>query len=135
MSIKLVETIVKQLPKQGGSALSGYDLLSAWNAYESTRQVELTKRSQIEADRDVRLEAIRKQADIFHDLIQKTFAERGRVFEQSFSLLREGFENNNDMQINAALSMIVTQIKENPMAKAVDMMRQINDPNVKCIDI
>ena len=128
----------RQLTKKGGSAQvtgSFIDLVNAWKDYQTTREIETTKRTQITADRDVRLAAIQAQADVFHDLIHQTFKEREHNFDQFFTLLKDGFSHDSDQQINAALTMIVAQIKENPMTQAVQMMQQINDPNVKRIDI
>lgn len=56
-------------------------------------------------------------------------------FDKFFNILEKGFATNDDRQINAALTMIVEQVKVSPMAKAMEMMKQINDPNVEYIDI
>ncbi len=138
VSKALVTNMSRQLTIKGGSAKvtgSFNDLINAWKDYQTTREIEATKRTQIAADRDVRLAAIQAQADVFHHLIHKTFKDRTDNFDRFFVLLKDGFACGNDQQINAALTMIVAQIKENPMAQAVQMMQQINDPNVKCIDI
>ena len=138
VSKALVTSMSHQITKKGGSAQvtgSFTDLINAWKNYQTTREIETSKRTQIAADRDVRLAAIQAQADVFHHLIHKTFEDRTDNFDRFFVLLKDGFACGNDQQINAALTMIVAQIKENPMAQAVQMMQQINDPNVKCIDI
>ena len=129
----------RQLVAKGGTGVQAADsltsLVNTWKEYQNTRQVEITKRDQIAADRDVRLLAIKKQADIFHDLIHRTFSERANMFDRCFDLLEEGFSSNDDRKINSALTMIVEQVKINPMAQAIQIMQQINDPNVKRIDI
>jgi hypothetical protein len=138
ISKSLATQISRQLAKKGsGTMITGSftDLINAWKDYKTTHEVETTKRTQIAADRDVRLAAIQAQADVFENLIQNTFGERAHNFDQFFALLKDGFNSSDDRKINAALTMIVEQIKVNPMAQAVQMMQQINDPNVKCIDI
>lgn len=138
ISKALITKASRQLAKQGGGAqITGSlsDLVSAVKDYQNTRAVETTKRAQIAADRDIRLAAIQAQADIFHDLVHKTFAERAHNFDQFFTQLKEGFASNNDRQIDVALTMIVTQIKTSPMAQAALLMQQINDPDVKRIEI
>lgn len=134
LATKMKGQLIKQAgPVQVAGSLS--DLFNAWKDYQTTREVETTKRTQIAADRDVRLAAIHAQADAVHRLIDKTFDERSNNFGQFFDLLEKGFANNDDRQINAALTMIVEQVKVSPMAQAMQMMKQINDPNVEYIDI
>lgn len=138
INMALAKKMSSQIARQGGSAVvngSFTDLITAWKDYQTTRERETTNRAQIAADRDVRLAAIQAQADIFQGLISNTFGERSRNFDEFFTVLKAGFDSGDDRQINAALTMIVEQIKVNPMAQAVHMMHQINDPDVKCIDI
>ena len=134
----LVKKMGGQIVKKGGGSLvdgSCTDLVAAWKDYQTTRERENTNRTQIAADREVRLASIQAQTDVFHVLINKSFGERRLNFDQYFAILKDGFISGNDLQINTALTMIVEQIKVNPMAQAVQMMQQINDPDVKCIDI
>ena len=134
LTTKIKGQLVKQAaPAQVAGSLS--DLVNAWKDYQTTREVETTKRTQIAADRDVRLAAIHAQAEVVHRLIDKTFDERSNNFDKFFNLLEKGFAANDDRQINAALTMIVEQVKVSPMAQAMQMMKQINDPNVEYIDI
>lgn len=114
---------------------SASDLFNVWSELKKIQETEITKREQIAADREVRLTAIRESADALRTLINKTFEERGKNFDQFFALLEQGFENDNDKQINAALALIVEQTKVNPMGQAAELISQINDPNVKFIDI
>ena len=134
LATKMKGQLVKQAaPTQVAGSLS--DLVNAWKDYQTTREIETTKRTQIAADRDVRLAAIHAQAEVVHRLIDKTFDERSSNFDQFFNLLEKGFAANDDRQINAALTMLVEQVKVSPMAQAMQMMKQINDPNVEYIDI
>lgn len=139
MDKQVITPIARSLAKQAGGGLqatsSFNDLISAWKDYKKTCEIEATKRTQITADRDVRLAAIQEQSAIFQDLIHRSFAERASNFEQFFTLLDQGFKNDNDRQINAALAMIIEQVKVNPMAQAVQLMQQINDPDIKHLEI
>lgn len=107
----------------------GQSLINAWKDYYITREIEDTKRKQIAANRDVALAAIRAQAEALKTLIEGTFSERSKNFDQYFSLLNLGFANGNDQQINAALTLIVEQTKNSPMMQAAQLMKKINDPN------
>ncbi len=110
-------------------------LITAWKDYKITHELEVTRRTQIAADRDVRLEAIRGQAQAIQSFIQATFAERAHNFDKFFTLLDQGFASGNDTQINAALTLIVEQTKISPMAQAAQLMSSINDPNIDSIEI
>lgn len=110
-------------------------LMNAWKDYKTTREVEITRRTQIAADRDVRLAAIQEQAELFKIMVEKTFTERSENFDRFFSMLEDGFAKGSDQQINAALTMIVEQVKVSPMAQASQLISSINDPAVDTIEI
>jgi glycerol dehydrogenase-like iron-containing ADH family enzyme len=111
------------------------DLVAAWRDYQTTREVEKTRREQIQADRDVRIMAIHEQAEILRQTIRATFMERAGIFDKSFVLLEEGFDDDNDKKIEAALNMIAKQIEQNPMKQAIQLLNNIRDPNVDEIEI
>lgn len=111
------------------------DMVSAWREYKNTCEIQRTERERIVADRDVRITAIREQAEIFRQLISETFKERAKNFDQFFDLLNQGFNAKDDKKINAALTMIVEQTKVSPMTEAARLIQSINDPNVDCIEI
>lgn len=110
-------------------------LINAWRDYKTTHEVETTRRVQIAANRDVQLAAIHEQAHALRTLIDKTFSERATNFSHFFDLLDQGVQRGDDRQINAALSMIVEQTRVNPMAQALQIMSDINNPDTKVIEI
>ena len=108
---------------------STQNLIDSWKDYAKTRELEITKRDQIKANRDVALAKIQAQTEILRTLISDTFAERATNFDKYFALLETGFTNHDDQQINAALSLIVEQTKVSPMAQVANLIKTINDPN------
>ena len=122
---------ISAIPVNAVSAVTSgsQNLINAWKDYATTREVETKKKKKIEANRDVALAAIQAQADTLRMLIEGTFAERSKNFDKYFSLLNEGFINDNDQQINAALTLIVEQTKVSPMMQAAQLINNINDPN------
>lgn len=127
---------VVQTSNLAASPLDGVSLLiTAWKDYKNTCETERTKRSGIAADRDIRLKAIQEQATAVRTMIERTFSERAKNFDQYFALLNTGFASGNDKQIDVALTMIVEQTKVSPMVQAVQLMNSINDPNVDVIEI
>ncbi|WP_143164429.1 hypothetical protein [Lampropedia hyalina] len=138
-SVKATENLVSANLSKTSAVLNYADgfgsLVTAWQDYQNTREVEITRREQIAANRDVKLSAIREQAAILQMMIKETFKERERNFDKYFSLLNDGFVNGNEMQINAALNMLVEQTKINPMVQTMQLINSINDPDVKVIEI
>ncbi|ASM79131.1 hypothetical protein VITFI_CDS3354 (plasmid) [Vitreoscilla filiformis] len=72
---------------------------------------------------------IQAQAETLRELISSSFAERAIKFDKYFALLESGLASGNDQQINAALTLIVDQTKNSPMAQATQLLNKINDPN------
>ncbi len=104
------------------------DIINAFKDYTVIRETEVTKRTQIKANRDIALEAIQSQAKILKTLIENTFSERSKNFEQYFTMLDDGFATGNNQKINAALTLIVAQTKISPMTDAIQLINKINDP-------
>lgn len=134
----IIKSGAKQVAKQASAFdfTSGFNnLLNAVSDYQKTCAIEQTRREQIHADRDVRLTALKEQASIFRQALESTFRERADNFHHFFRLLDEGFTKDNDKQINAALTMIVEQTKTAPMMQAMQMMRDINNNDIREIEI
>ncbi|MDR0529414.1 MAG: hypothetical protein LBG69_07400 [Zoogloeaceae bacterium] len=110
-------------------------LVLAWSDYQKIHETEKTKRELIHADRDVQLESIRSQKDVLRDCIKRTFKERAGIFDKSFAMLDQGLASGNDQTVNAALGLITTTIKENPMKHAVQLIQDVHNPNVRVIEI
>ena len=143
MKNNLIISTASNITKSGAKKLtpaldatSGFNnLVTAWKEYKTIQENEATRREQIWADRDVKLAAIREQANTIRQLIEGTFDERSKNFDQYFDLLEKGFSSNNDQMINSALALIVNQTQVSPMAQAAQLMQSINDPDVKSIEI
>lgn len=110
-------------------------LVTSVTEYLQFREHEVTRRAEISADRDVRLAIIKQQAKTVQLMIDKTFSERTKNFETFFSMLESGVSNNNEMQINAALTMIVEQTKNSPMAQSALLIDSINNPKIDSIEL
>jgi hypothetical protein len=135
----IINAVAKNVPKGGvpvlnlAEGINGF--FNALKEYRTIHEIEETKREQIHADKDVRITAIKEQANLLRQALENTYKERAHNFDQFFAMLNEGFEKDNDKEINAALSLIVQQIKESPMKQAVQMIQDMKDPNVQEIEI
>lgn len=112
------------------------EIIKARQQYLSTREIEKTRRFEIQKLSEVELASIREQSAILQEYLQMTFIERRQNFDYCFSLLDKGLENDNQKQIEAALSIIVTTIKESPLKQAAEIMSKIkNRSSNEIIDI
>ncbi len=119
-----------------GEARSAFSqLIDAWQNVKTVKEQEATKREFIRANRDVALARIKSQREILELYLTKTFKERKAVIENSFRILDEGIASGNDKAIDAAMTMIVNTVQTSPLQGVKEIMRQIDDPDVKCIEI
>ena len=119
-----------------GEARSAFtQLIDAWQNVKTVREQEATKREFIRANRDVALARIKSQREILELYLTKIFQERKATIEHSFRILDEGIASGNDKAIDAAMTVIVTTVKTSPLQGVTEILRQIEDPDVKCIEI
>lgn len=115
-------------------------LISAYKDYNQIKQVETTKREMIYAQRDVAISRIQAQKEILQQYLKNSFSERANNFSKMFDLLDNGLIAKDDKLIAMAMSLIVKQMEKNPLdginqLMSCNVIEQINDPNVDCIDI
>ena len=112
------------------------EVVSAWRAFKQTQEQQRTIRTQIMANRDIAVISIKEQAQLIRFALEKQFGERANNFSELFKQLDKGFENGDDKRIDVALNGIVELSKISPLADAVKLVQQqLNDPNVKSIEI
>lgn len=115
-------------------------LVEAYKDYNHIKQVETTKREMIRAQRDVAISRIQAQKEVLQDYLQRTFAERASNFSHMFDMLDHGLASGDDKEIGIAMNMIVKQMEINPLEGINQLMSgnvidQINDPDIDCIEI
>lgn len=117
------------------------ELIGAYREYNRIKEEECTKRECIRAQRDVALCRIKAQKKILQQYLQETFKERARTFNKMFDMLDQGLASGDDKAIGLAMTVIVKQIETNPLSGIRELMAannvvdQINDPNIECIEI
>lgn len=127
--VALTLQAAKRLPKTKSPVVdptaSLVGIVTAWQSYQQVRAQEESRREGIRAQAEVAIARIQAQTQVLRQIIDQTFAERRENFNRLFSLLEEGLRTGNDRQIEAALTMIVTQIKESPIRQVAETVRQI----------
>jgi hypothetical protein len=102
-------------------------MVQAWHSYRQTCDVEETKRTAIRARAEIEITRLKEQAQLMRECFQTIFAERRENFDRSFNLLEAGLAKGDDRQIEAALSVILTLVKESPIRQAAEVVREIKD--------
>lgn len=130
--MQLAQEAARKLPKAprfglADPALAFTSLVQAWQNYRQIIEVEQTRREEIRARAEVEVTRLREQVGLVREYLRMSFAERRENFERSFSILEAGLANKDDRQIEVALTMIVTLVKESPVKQAVEAMRAIKE--------
>lgn len=110
-------------------------LFSAWSDYKKVQQVESTKREQIKADKEVAIFAIKEQASILRDYLDKVFSEREKVIDRNFSLLNQALESDNLEMANMAMNSITQLVTSSPLAQAKELFASIHNKQVEHIEL
>lgn len=111
------------------------ELVTAWKDYKTTCEVESTKRTQIQAWKETQLSKIQAQERLVDNYLAGIFKERHEVFAIGFqrldAALRLLSKKPNDegamKGVDAALTVIVGQIRESPLLGLNDLMRSMED--------
>lgn len=134
MALK-ISSVINNLPstKMAESAFS--QLVSAYKEYKTIHEIESTKREYIRAQRDVSLARINAQKEILETYLVNTFQERRSVIEGLFRELDKGIDSGNDKLIAYAMQGIVSTVQTSPLQGVSDFMRQLDNPEVKELEI
>jgi len=110
-------------------------IIEAWQENDKTIQVETTKRVQITADTEVKLEQIRSQRAILEKYLSESFAERKFMIQGLFDRLDKGIEIGDITVIQSTLGGIVEIAKQSPLDGIKHILSDFHNPDVKSIEI
>jgi len=84
---------------------------------------EMTKRAEIEAEKQRQLAEIEAKRQIFLDYLDKAFAERAENFRRLFNAVDAAMANRDTEQMGMALNSINELAKTTPFKDLIDMNR------------
>lgn len=135
MSKTVLSKVAGKVPANPASALEAFNMLvKAHHDYKITAETERTKRSAIEAWRQVQVGNLQMQKELLQSYLSQTFAERRHVIDEMFDRLDQGIESGNTDLMNMAMSSIVNIVQTSPLKDAQVIMQSIADPNVQRIE-
>ncbi len=129
--VNTISTVVSTSEARGAFS----QLIEAYKSVKTTRETEATKRESIRARRDVALASLKNQREILELYLTKIFEERKTVIAGFFRELDAGIASGNDKVIAVAMQGIVSTVQTSPLQGVCEIMRQIDDPDVKSIEI
>lgn len=126
---------IKQKNPINSASLAFSNIVTAYNEYKVTHEIEETKRENIRAYRDITVEKYRKQRDFLEKYLTETFKERSTVIKGFFDALDSGLESGNDNVIKMAMSGIVSVIQKSPLQDINDFMKKLESDSDEIIEI
>jgi hypothetical protein len=136
-----MKKIVTNLSKAGGPAsalIEAAKLLAELKAsmgdYIRITQEEKTKRAEIKAWENIKIEEIRAKRDLFITYLDKAFTEREKSFDRLFDQADEAMRQGDAQQLGAILSSITELAKTTPFKDLVDYNKTkeiMSDPDHK----
>lgn len=134
---EIVNLLPTSMPKQGPLALKeSVDMIfRAHHEFKMTREVERTKRKAISDWKEVQLKNLSDRRELLEMYLTQQFAERRYLITELFNRLDQGIEKGDDMIIKASLDGIVEIARQSPLANASQLLADMSNPDIKCIDI
>jgi hypothetical protein len=117
----LINTGIQQLAGKANPIATLEGIVSMCHDMAVVEATEKTKREQILADKEVRIETIRAQRDFFMDYLKKTFDERADNFSKIFEVIDSALENDNIQQLALGLDSLNKLAAESPFKVLADI--------------
>lgn len=117
------ESKVAQLGRAGAAGLAKADvdplkavteMVAAYRAYQVTREQEVTKRRQIEADEAVALAEIASRRELVMEYLRRSFDERAENFQSLFKRIDEAVGRGDVQALALLANSLVELAKSSP---------------------
>jgi hypothetical protein len=126
---KHINKLVNQGINSGAQRLQGMvnpmntlnELAALYKEASIIIETEKTKRAQIVAEKETKIEMIRAQRDFFMDYLKKTFDERATNFNKLFEVIDDALENDNIQQLALGLDSLNKLAAESPFKLIADV--------------
>lgn len=97
------------------------DLAQQYMDLERTREIERTKRAEIETDRQKTIANIQAQKELFLRYIDKSFDERANNFNKFFEVIDSAMRDGNMEKLALGLNSVMQLAKESPFKPLLDL--------------
>lgn len=111
LAVKGTKQILNSVnPLEALNTIAGH--VSEW---QKIKEEEKTKRHAISAQRDVLVQRIQADRDMFLEALRENYKERAVVYSKSFEMLDKAIESGQIEIAQLAMAGILEQIKNNPL--------------------
>ena len=90
-------------------------MIDSKKEYETTKEVERTKRLAIEKATEIHLEKIRGNKETVENISKAVFNERNKVIDKNFEVLEKALDEDKDAVAVEAMKGISEIVKESPL--------------------
>ncbi len=90
-------------------------MIDSKKEYETTKEVERTKRLAIEKATEIHLEKIRANKETVENISKAVFNERNKVIDKNFEVLEKALDEDKDAVAVEAMKGISEIVKESPL--------------------
>lgn len=90
-------------------------MIDSKKEYETTKEVERTKRLAIEKVTEIHLEKIRANKETVENISKAVFNERSKVIDKNFEVLEKALDEDKDAVAVEAMKGISEIVKESPL--------------------
>ena len=90
-------------------------MIDSKKEYETTKEVERTKRLTIEKATEIHLEKIRANKETVENISKAVFNERSKVIDKNFEVLEKALDEDKDAVAVEAMKGISEIVKESPL--------------------
>ncbi len=97
------------------------DLAKQYMDLERTREIERTKRAEIEKERQKTLAKIQVQKELFLRYIDKSFDERASNFNKFFEVIDSAMSDGNMEKLAMGLNSVMQLARESPFKALIDI--------------
>lgn len=97
------------------------DLAKQYMDLERTREIERTKRAEIEKERQKTLAKIQVQKELFLKYIDKSFDERASNFNKFFEVIDSAMSDGNMEKLAMGLNSVMQLARESPFKALIDI--------------
>jgi hypothetical protein len=99
------------------------DVMDAYYSYKVVHEQELTKRTEIQSEKEKYIEEIRTKKEVFLHYLNKEYASRSQIYSEFFNKLDLAFQNNNIELAHICMTGILEQAKISPFAAGIQGFR------------
>lgn len=115
-----------------GVADKALDLAQSYLDYQKIREVEQSKRAEIEAKREIMVTFLRNHREIREKAMSGAFAEREKIISELLALLRVVLESGNNETARDLLQSLATMATRSPLSElsnTEETQVMFQDPN------